>query len=228
VECIDVCTATWTNYDNNYFYETVTPAGLAQLAIKSGLDLCCDVELLRPYWENAKSLLEIGAGYGRVIQYLIDNEFKGKITAVERSQAFMKWLRLNFSKVATLKNLDIHDCSQIHDRFDTILFLWSGIADFTLKEQNKIISNLCKLLQPGGRLIFDNVPAEIPPSGWQENKAGSEYTMLYGDGNAKVTIRKLLNEEIDACCRALSLSNVEHFKYITSSGKTRQLHILTK
>ena len=225
---VDSRTAAWTNNDNNNFYELVTPAGLAQLAVKSGLDSCCDIELLRPFWENALSVLEVGAGYGRVIQYLIDNGFKGKITAIERSQAFMEWLQLHFANRVDLRNLDIHDCSQVEDKFDTILFLWSGIADFTFNEQNIIISNLCELLQPGGQLILDNVPADIPPSGWQENKSGSEYTMLYGDGSAKVTIRKLHNEEIDACCEKLSLSSIEHCKYTTSNGKTRQFHILTR
>ncbi len=80
------------NESNIAFYDFIKPEGLKKFTIKAGLATDCDMSVLKPYWFNAISILEIGAGYGRAIDYLLKHQFQGEIVAVERRANFFKHL----------------------------------------------------------------------------------------------------------------------------------------
>jgi len=70
----------WTNCDNHDFYKTIGPDNLYNFSQKAGLTAGCDIDVSKDYWCNAKTVLEVGAGYGRVIDTLLRMDFKGSIT----------------------------------------------------------------------------------------------------------------------------------------------------
>lgn len=153
----------WSNNDNEAFYQSISVEGLKEFAEKGGIASGSDLECLKSYWFTAQSILEVGAGYGRVIDYLIKHNFSGKITAIERCNASFEYLQQQFSHNSnvTLVQDDILNCDKVKMKFDLILFLWSGIADFSQQEQSLIIKKLAKLLNQGGHLVIDTMPPDV-------------------------------------------------------------------
>lgn len=215
----------WLNHDNKDFYEELTVEGITTLAQKSGLANGCDVKLLQTYYSNAQSILEVGAGHGRVIQHLIKNNCKGKITAIERCNTFFAHLNSLYADKVTLIQIDLHDVSDINERFDVILWLWSGIADFSPLEQLMVLGQLKSLLTKGGSLIFDTLPATTLPLGMKQKETKTVYCQEIS--GTIIYTYSLLPEEIDQFAKLLSFSNVEHLPYITDTGRERLLHILS-
>ena len=216
----------WSNYDNSKFYELVKSKKLQSIAEHGGLSNCCDLEVAMPYWRNSNSILEVGAGYGRVIDHMLSKGFSGKITAIERIKSFFQILQSKYDDKVRLLNIDLHDLSCVRDSFDTILFLWSGIAEFTLKEQEELIKNLAKLLNKGGYLIIDNLSESTDPFGIKQVKTKKDYCFKLE--SAKIYINKSSIEEIDNCAKAANFSNIKHITYQTDTGRPRVMHILTK
>ncbi len=215
----------WSNYDNSDFYENINIADMQELAAIGGLSTGCDIEKLKPYWSKAKSILEVGAGYGRVIQSLLNNNFSGKITAIERSNILFQNLQQHYGDNVALLHNDIHNCQNIDDTFDIVLFLWSGIADFLPIEQQHIINNLAKLLNNGGKLILDTMPDKTTPLGMEKSKIQRVYKQIHND--CVVYTYSISIEEIDSYAQSAGLTNVRHIPYMTDTGRARLLHILS-
>lgn len=214
-----------TNYDNVAFYENLTPKDMYNFAVKGGLATGCDVTQLMPYIRDAESLLEVGAGYGRVISCLMSQEFKGKISAIERSNILYEYISSRYADSVKLFNIDIHDCQAIQESFDVILFLWSGIADFSFQEQRQVICNLKELLKDNGTLILDTLPEDIKPLGMEHGVTGKDF--LFSFNNATVHTYKISKEDIALFAEEAGFKNVRHLPYQTDTMRKRLLHILS-
>jgi SAM-dependent methyltransferase len=155
----------WSNTDNNAFYENLKAEGLKEIAENGGLASGCDIELLRPYWSKATSILEVGAGYGRVIDYLLKHDYQGKITAIERCDVLFQHLEKNYGTYNNIKLLhaDVRYLDNLNEQFDLILMFWSIIAEFLPIEQLDVIIKLSKLLKQKGKLIIDTMPDNVSP-----------------------------------------------------------------
>src|SRR3984957_2419779 len=116
----------WSNFDNQAFYEKLDANGLQKIAISGGLYSGCDVEFLRPYWQQAKLILDVGSGYGRGIYNLLKRGNKGEIVSLERSKVLFQFLNekyLHNKKIQTLE-IDLHDTLPFSSKFHAILWLW--------------------------------------------------------------------------------------------------------
>ncbi len=214
----------WANADNNVFYEHVKASGLAELAKKAGLESCCDLQILLPLINNATSILEVGAGYGRVIEFLLANNYRGEITAIERSASLYEHLKSHYKSNAALLNIDIFQSNKIPARFDLILSMWLGIADFCRDEQPKIISILKKLLAPGGKLVIDTMPDETK---LLQSKQIDKKTFLLCVNGSSVYIRKPHDEDIRSYANQAGFSQVERRHYLTTTNRERVLYVLS-
>lgn len=154
--------AAWTNQNNARFYENISIQEVKTLSIEGGLEDGCDLDLIKDYIDNAPSILEVGAGYGRVLNYLFKHNYPGKITAIERSKKFCKYLHNEFANKVQLYEADLLDFD-INDKFDLILWMWTGIADFGEEEQCCILERLKEYLQPSSTMIVDTIPTSIKP-----------------------------------------------------------------
>lgn len=214
----------WTNYDNVPFYEEAASGLLQKLATLGGLDTCCDMEIIFPYIKDTHSILEVGAGYGRVLDYLTKQNYQGKISAVERSLSFNKILQSKFKDKVSLYNKDLHDFYS-DQKFDVILWLWSGIADFSQHEQPLILKKLSSFLTPNGFLVIDSTPPLRKPVNVIKAK-GPEYIIRLGNEISHVYC--ISNEEITLYAKKIGFKKITHIKYNTLANRIRILHFLQK
>lgn len=137
---------------NKEFYENFPVGKLnGEYALNAGLSNAYELEhpIIKNFVNKLKTILEIGSGEGRIIQWLIDQGYDGKIFAVERSKPFLDYLRKEYSQY---NNIEILEKDIINDSLpgvDLGLFLWSGILEFDEKDQKILVEKLsenCKKL----------------------------------------------------------------------------------
>lgn len=217
----------WNNYDNKAFYKKIKEGGLREYALKAGLSTGCDVKILTPYWSKVNSILEVGAGYGRVIEYLLNQKYSGKITAIERCETMIDFLKINYSKEnVTILHNDIHDIDTINfkEKFDLILWLWSGIFDFTSLEQEKIILSFSRLLNENGKLIIDTLPENALIVGTKEKEKTREYKVELA--NSIVYMHWPSQKEINEYAYLAKFNKITLINYFTDNNRERVLQIL--
>lgn len=220
----------WTNYDNDLFYQELKPDGLYEFAVNAGLASGCDVKFLKPFWTEASSILEVGAGYGRVIQTLLDEGFNGKITAIERNEAQYNFLKAEYENKVKLLKKDVHNIADLNEQFDLILFLWSGLTNFSQLEQSSIIKNLSNLLSNGGKLIIDlalldKLPAEVKIL---DPENFDLHSFFVSKNNATVYIYMPTAEEVVQYSKKASLIEKQKLIYMTDTGMQRMFYVLEK
>ncbi|HVV68584.1 MAG TPA: class I SAM-dependent methyltransferase [Gammaproteobacteria bacterium] len=220
----------WTNYDNSAFYETIDITEFKGFAASAGITNGCDIKLSTSHWEKARSVLEVGAGYGRVINYLLQHKFLGHITAIERCNKMFNHLQKQYARNenVTLLHCDLHNLNQINfDRtFDVIFWLWSGITEFSFKEQPFIIFELTKLLSNNGILIIDTMPEFIIPLNAAEKTPSSSYTCQMH--NTTICGYWISKDKIEETAFLAGFANVTHLNYTTDTNRKRLLHFLSK
>lgn len=216
----------WDNDDNSAFYEALKVEGLKKFAEKAGLSTGCDMRELRAYWSTAKSILEAGTGYGRVIDYLIKNQYQGTITAIERCNMLFQYLKTRFCQYENINLLqtDIRYLSNSNSHFDLILYMWSGIADFSYKEQPFVIKKLAKLLQKNGKLVIDTLSMNIVPLGVK--KLGDQLYLLKVNDFHKY-IYEPNSYEIEYYAKNAGFANIKRISYQTDTLRERWLYILS-
>lgn len=87
----------WSNRDNQKFYNSLTVQDFQNFADSAGLTEYPDLLMLNQILENACAVLEIGAGYGRVIDYLLKINNIKNIIAVENSTLYFEALMKKYS-----------------------------------------------------------------------------------------------------------------------------------
>lgn len=215
----------WNNSDNNEFYSKIQPEEMRAFAERGGLSTCCDMKLLENYWSNASSILEVGAGYGRIIGYLLSHDYKGRITAIEKSALLFGHLKKLYGGKAMLLQSDIRNSHNIDETFDLILFAWSGIQDFSPIEQQRVIQRLARLLNKDGNLILDTIPSNIAPLGSERSDTQDAHKLKFN--NTTAYIYNISQEQIDFYGIVAGLKTVKHTTYTTDTGRKRVFHILS-
>jgi hypothetical protein len=152
----------WNNKTNKKFYENLTSHAISdQFGKPAGLDTQVDVSILHEmgYFYEARTVLEIGAGDGRVIDGILKltsapdihthlGILKGrliatqKIYALERCDNFVEYLNERFRNNP---KVDVIKCDLLIDeipRADLGLWMWSGIMEFSPEEQSKAIARI--------------------------------------------------------------------------------------
>jgi len=213
----------WSNSDNILTYQKIPLNIFKKTAIAGGLDNGCDVKALKKYIQNAKSILEVGAGYGRVLDHIIKSGFKGKLYALERTTKFCRFLNKHFPTVKII-HADVRKFKTKH-KFDLILLMWAGLGDFSHDEQLLILKNLKLHLGHHGFLIFDLIPigSKVINAINYDRQNKSIFT-AYGDHYGYFP----LFDEIEFYTRKLNLSLRERKIYKTKTNKIRYLYILEK
>lgn len=216
----------WSNDDNDMFYDKISKATLMKFLERSGLEKNADLQLIKEYIFSASSILEVGAGYGRVIEYLICNGFSGDIVAIEKCKKFYGILCDKFSSQAKIINVNLLDL-KMEKKFDLILWLWFGILDFTESEQFIALKKLLQLLSPAGHIIIDTIYIDCEqkkiPLQLQRNQ------IMKADG---LSLRRHIvsTEEIKNYAQKLNLNKITYFTYSTSEKNAinkRRLHVLS-
>jgi SAM-dependent methyltransferase len=144
----------WSNEDNRAFYQNMSIDEFKHFSIPSHLAEKKDIQNISKLISAAYSILEVNAGFGRVIDGVFELRFKGEVTAIERMPSFCQYLRKKYRQRCHIIEGDIlfYD---FKDKYDVILFMWSSIAEFSPSEQRYLIVKLSKLLNTGGHIVID-------------------------------------------------------------------------
>lgn len=165
----------------------------------------------------------MAGGYGRVTKRLINNGYQGKIHIVERSQCYYEHLIKHYSHRAYITQQDIQHFCPIQ-KVEAVLWMWSGIGDFSKKEQLSILKRICTWLKPGGTLVLETILHTSVPNNATINEGQSfviftEYGTFYG--------YKVSAEEIQEYGEQLGFKYIKHINYLTPLGRPRVVHILS-
>lgn len=210
------------NASNHLFYNNLGIDPFKLLAQVGGFSTYADLELAYPFIQNAKSILELGAGYGRCIEFFVQKKFDGKIIAVEQSTFLIEYLRDRFPNAMILQE-DINTL-KLTQKVDAALWMWSGFIDFSREEQKNSIKLVSSHLSDKGVLVID-----LPRLGYQTIAQHKDSQHLHFEspfGNLDCYLPTL--EDIESYAEESLFRTVTPKDYLTATGKERTLFILQK
>jgi SAM-dependent methyltransferase len=154
------------------------------------------------------NVLDMGIGGGRTTGYLVKRCHK--YTGIDYSQRFVEFVKKKYPD-QDLRIADARDLSQFEDNsFDFVNFSFNGIDYVDLAGRQKILSEIHRVLKPGG-LFFFSTHNQLHPSfnnGPWLNATNSTFT------NIKTFVklfpfflRKLKNRKSEVFCADYSIIN---------------------
>lgn len=214
----------WKNADNIGFYDEVSMEYWENYLSKSGPENGIDIQKITSYVTQAKTILEVGAGYGRVLDLLKQYEGDKQLTAIERSERMCQILREKFGHSIHLFEEDLLSF-QTDNSFDLILWMFGGIANFSQQEQWQVLQNLQRHLQPQGSLIIECIASSdgLDHAAFEKNQ---EYSITIDGSLLHVYIPCLV--EIQQYAENLGFATCQCLPYYTSNGTQRNIYILSR
>lgn len=211
----------FTNQENNGFYSVMPIQDFVGFSKTCGLTQCCDVNAILPLITDADSILEVGGGYGRVLDFLMDNTHKPKLFAIEKNEKLYRQLATKFAKRATVIHGDILTDS-LDERFDVVLILWSSISEFSFVEQAALIAKASQLLRSNGKLFFDVslMPKHTHKITGNSQTIETPYGTLHGYFPS--------TEDVQSYAREANFVDVDHFVFDSDVGLKRTMFMLSK
>lgn len=213
----------WSNEDNSAFYEHHCTT-LEEWAKQGGLATWPDLLTITDYIKPANTILEVGAGYGRVLDYLMMHYPKKELSALERSQHFSHQLEKKYGKNVTLYPTDVK-MFYAEKRYDLILWLWSGLTDFAQFEQAAVLNHLARFLDPNGRLIVETFPHDEVPANGSINQPQT-YQLTADSMQLHGYIPSPVEMEEYADVVGLKIETIRQYR--TSSDRMRKLYVIKK
>lgn len=117
-------------------------------------ELWDDLEVFRPFIENGNSILDIGSGNGRVYQ-LCDKNQDINYIGIDQSEELVEIAQARVPNgkfiVADMRSLPLDD-----ETFNIALLIASFHHLPTLEDRKKALSEVYRVLRPGGRLLMTN------------------------------------------------------------------------
>lgn len=108
------------------------------------------IKLMLPHIQG-KSILDLGCGDGNMDKYFVYMGAK-KVVGLDISKKMINEAeKINKDERIEYYNIDMEDLSYIDEKFDIV---YSSLAFHYVKEFNKLISEIARLLKPNGILLF--------------------------------------------------------------------------
>lgn len=211
------------NERNFNFYNQIGIDTFQSLAQDGGFSTFVDLEIAYRYIQPNENIVEIGAGYGRCIEFLISKKHEGKIIAVEQSAKLCAHLHEKYDHSVEIVEGDIYKIS-FDQQIDAALWMWSGIIDFSLEEQAANVKHIFDLLSAKGKLFID-----IPRIGTQTiashiDQQRIKLTTAFGEIECYIP----LSSEVKEYAHAAGFTRVDEINYETATDKKRTMYILKK
>lgn len=213
----------WNNSDNAVMYKKMPLKYFKQEAIQGGLNNGCDIKAIIKYIKNAGFILEVGAGYGRVLNYIIKNGFASKLFALERELKLCRFLKKQFPQIPII-HTDIRRF-KAKRKFDLILWMWASLCDFSQIEQLPILKNLVSHLNVNGFLIFDLIPTNCKIiNAIDHDQYNKTMPTPYGKNYGYFPS----TNEVELYIQKLEIIKIKTVTYTTKTNKKRNLYVLQK
>lgn len=216
--------------NNRNFYDSAPASWLTDLSEDKGLAKGEDLDALRasiePFLKNESRVLEIGAGRGRVIQWVIDHFPKVKVVALDQSRTTIDRLEKEFGRNS---QIDLINRSLLHfsskKPFNLILWMWSGFAEISSENKPKALRLLHALLDSDGCLVID-LPVEI--SGGTPVVMGVQGIVTIPEPFGTLQAHLVNEAELKTMALSVGFSNVEAKHYVTSTAIPRVSYLIKK
>jgi SAM-dependent methyltransferase len=213
-----------SNDSNKIFYNTVPLNVFQSLTAQGGFDHCVDLKLIADQISPSVRVLEVGAGYGRCIDFLIEKKHEAAIVGVEQSPQLFNVLveKYKNNPVVTIINQDIKTM-EVSFQVDVVLWLFSGLLDFSKEEQVVVLKKLRLFLKEGGKLFLD-IPqlAELTVAKYTGTQ---DIVMETPYGNISTYLPSFSDLERYSSEAGFSDVSVNHYE--TETAKKRSMYQLT-
>lgn len=209
------------------FYHAIGPQALSEYASLCGLDQCPDLDSIEKTLENSQNILEIGGGYGRIIDKITQKYLSKQITAIEPAEANFKYLEEKFKTQPHIhlyqQNILEHSSQK---PYDLVLWMWSGLADLDFKEQKDALHKIYALVGSQGTLVID-LPEMQAKNSAQENTQGTSWKVETPSG---IIYQGYLPTEETLFLNgfAAGFSSVQKIPYTTPKKNKRILYLFVK
>ncbi len=211
------------NKKNFNFYNTIGIDTFQTMAVQGGFNTYADLEMAAPYIQPDDTVLEIGAGYGRCIDFLLQRNHRGAVTAIEQSAVLCAHLRQYFTGLCTVIEGDI-GLTDMATGFDLVLWMWSGILDFSKTEQAAVVRKLGAITHPGGRVLIDVPRMGVQTIANHTDQQHIKLTTAFGEVECYIPTAV----EVRAYAEAAGFPQVLETDYETATGKQRTMYVLLK
>ncbi len=211
------------NEKNFNFYNQIGLDTFQSLAQSGGFNTFVDLEIAYRYIQPAENIVEIGAGYGRCIDFLLHKKHKGEIIAVEQSAVLCKHLKEKYASSVQIIEGDIYKVS-FKDQVDTALWMWSGMIDFSQEEQAAVIKHLFDILSPKGKLFIDIPRIGIQTIADHIDQQRIKLTTDFGEIECYIPLSSEMKEYADRA----GFARLDEINYETATDKKRTMYILMK
>lgn len=214
----------WTNQDNlnNYYNKPAIIKLLKNFAVKGGLESGIDVAHIYHLIKDKGHLLEVGGGFGRVTQHLLEKQFQGSISVIEKSDVFINELT-KFDKQIKILHQDIMTYQE--GKYDVILSMWSGISDFCPDEQANFIKVLSSLLDPNGIICIETLSTKNQPI---NAKSSTKKSYIIDQEGCVAHGYTPDYSELTTYCKSAHLKLIDFIEYETATSRKRVIYILKK
>jgi cyclopropane fatty-acyl-phospholipid synthase-like methyltransferase len=211
------------NDSNKQFYNTVPLAVFQSLTKQGGFDQYIDLKLIEKNLPSSASILEVGAGYGRCIDFLLERKHEAQIIGVEQSPQLCKVLLDKYKNDLLVKIID-EDIKTLKEpiQVDVVLWLFSGILDFGKEEQTIVLKKLRSFLNEKGKLFLD-IPqlAELTVAKYT---GAQDIVMETPYGNIATFLPSYA--DIDGYAKQAGFSSISVIHYETETAKKRSMYQL--
>ena len=211
------------NDSNKIFYNTVPLDVFQSLTQQGGFVDCLDLKLIEKHIPISSSVMEVGAGYGRCVDFLLAKKQEGRIIAIEQSLQFSTVLLEKYKSQSNVQiiNDDIKTLA-VSDKVDVVLWLFSGMLDFAKEEQPIVLKRLRSFLKNEGKLFLD-VPqlAELTVAKYTGKQ---DIVMETPYGNITTFLPALA--DIEEYASEAGFSHVSVIHYNTTTEKKRSIFML--
>ena len=208
--------------NNKSFYDLSPHNFITSVAEYTGLNSCCDIEIIIKHIEfsHKKTIIDMGAGEGRVIEYLLD-KFPGKIFGIEHSKTKYRFLKKKFQDLGSVELINDDICN-LKGKFDYGIFSWSVFIEFTKQEQRKLIAQLAENIN---EKFFIDVPkfGAVQNFHHLENKIFT-FSKEWGSLSGYI----LTKEELESLVHNSSFYLEQCISYETSSGREREIYVISR
>ncbi len=211
------------NDNNLQFYTKIGLEQFKELSEKGGFSTFRDLELIAPYVSEKDSIIELGAGYGRCLNYFLSKKHKGKLSAIEYSEPYIDVLNETFKEKVTIIHGDIKTYV-FPEHYDVALWMWSGIVDFSPIEQLIGCSNIFNFLTIGGRLFIDVPRLGIQTIANHIDEQNLLFKTPYGEIKAYIPNDK----DMEGIKDRVGFKEIRKIEYATATDKQRTVYILIK
>jgi SAM-dependent methyltransferase len=211
------------NEKNFKFYNQIGLNTFQSLAQTGGFNTFVDLEIAYRYIQTNENIIEIGAGYGRCLDFLLEKKHEGKICAIEQSAVLCEHLRAKYSRTIEIIEGDIYAYNSAHS-IDTALWMWSGIIDFSVEEQAAVIKHIYDILSAKGKVFIDIPRIGIKTIADHLDQQRIKLTTDFGEIECYIPLSSEMKEYADRA----GFTRMDEINYETATDKKRTMYILMK